>query len=339
MKKLMTWLLFALGVLLMALGTAFLYSGFGLIEIERGAAQVSAGASLLAGGAVTLGFSVILMQMQEALAHLVDHTPMSADDIAAQTKASLPLMAAGGMAGAGAAVAASVAGLSKLAEHQPDADQPAGDDIKPEPEATVPAPAPPSEPLHIEKPEEPVAPVVPEPAAAPPLAPPPHDAAPATPASATPSEPPRSPLTLVEPTPSSDQAADDWFERMFAETPSTPTLTAVPKEIDESHAAQQPAPAPAVKAPEVSIAPPHPEPAPPHAEPEAHVAPTMVAPITEPRPEPHAETHLPSDEVVARHEADGITYIMYADGSIEANDGVTSRRFASMDELAASIQG
>ena len=321
MKKLMTWLLFALGLLLMVLGTAFLYSGFGLIEIERGAAQVSAGASLLAGGAVTLGVSVILLQLQETLGHLTAHTTAPSGEVRPEVSANMPLMAAGGMAGAGAAVAASVAGLSKMADHHPDAD------LHPEPEVKSDTPRPHSETLPAPAPEEPTAPAPAVPTPEPSLAEATHDARPTTPSVVIANDTARSALTLVETTPAPDQAADDWFERMFAETSSKPALAAVAAPDDVVHAAEPTAPHPAVTAPETSVAPQHPEPA-------AHDA----APKVEPLMEPDTKAPHPGSEIVARHEADGITYIMYADGSIEANDGVTSRRFASMDELAASIQ-
>ncbi|MBV1706536.1 MAG: hypothetical protein KGQ37_04940 [Hyphomicrobiales bacterium] len=326
----MTWLLLVLGLLLMALGTAFLYSGFGLIEIERGAAQVSAGASMLAGGAVTLGLSVILLQIQDSLAHLAGHAPAEAHAAESEKHVNLPVMAAGGMAGAGAAVAAGIAGLSTLAGHEPEAGKTTEDAAGPEPDKTI---DPQPEAMHDEKPAEPVAPgIAAKPAAEPERDAPLHDDAPSAlpPALDT----PHTPLAEAEPAPAADQAADDWFERMFAETATVPALTAEAKASEAPHA---PEPAPVnvapVKAVEVIHAPP-PEPA-AHHEPE----PPAALPQAEPLVVHHVETPHPGAEVVARHEADGITYTMYADGSIEANDGITARRFASMDELAASIQG
>ena len=52
------------------------------------------------------------------------------------------------------------------------------------------------------------------------------------------------------------------------------------------------------------------------------------------------EPPRPSDNnVVARYEAGGVAYAMYDDGSIDADDGVSVRRFASMADLRAHIAG
>ncbi len=332
MNKAMTWLVFALGLLLMVLGSAFLYNGFGLIEIERGAAQVSAGASLLAGGVVTLGFSVILMQMQEAIAMFTRQgraQPQRSDrnEVAPEDETSLPIMAAGGTAGAGAAVAAGMAGFDNKSFHKPVQEE----------AASPPAPTVPAELAAVAQPVEPnfgmamptaeppigdtpkaapaVEPVV-EPASANVVAWPTRAAAPVSP-----------PIPAEVAAPQADQAADDWFERMFAE----PDVKA---ELGHDVVAQTDAPSGSAQPAEA--APPAMEPA--HL-PDAHLPHVEAAkPLPHAQPEHAAPTH-PVSEVVARHEADGITYTMYADGSIDADDGVTSRHFASMDELAASIKG
>lgn len=367
MKKAMTWLLLVLGLLLMALGSAFLYNGFGLIEIERGAAQTSAGASLLAGGVVTLGLSVILMQLQEALTIFVDRSPASifATTTPTETATSLPLMAAGGLAGAGAgaAVAAGAAGLSGLmSQHTdvgPNLDVPELMAVQEVSEPSLHAQA-----AHlVSAPDADVAPALTLPRSA--------DAGPRAAIQALdaiapeiPHSPPGSvaaeilpeallpgPPTLVEPVEASDdQAADDWFERMFAETAQKPHLAVVQEGTEVGHPPVSAAPTPVADTPMALSAAPHPEPASQN----KTVAPQFEhgvqsqpapAPVTPPaRPGEHASEHTaaaqvhPASEVVARHEADGITYIMYADGSIDADDGVNARRFASMEELAASIK-
>lgn len=375
MKKAMTWLLLVLGLLLMALGSAFLYNGFGLIEIERGAALTSAGASLLAGGAVTLGLSVILMEMQQSLATFSDSSAASSLATTTTTVAApgLPLRAADGVAGAGAAVAAGVAGLSSLASHPADVESHYGDhEVMAAPEASEPV-------LHAE-----TAPLT----SGPPAMPDAHEAhelsasTPPAPVGVVASAPLRSlvpvasefqeqptdsvsaevvpkirpsgPPTLVEPVQvDADHGADDWFERMFAEATPKPHFEFVPDTVASSHPPVFEAPPPTADRLAIRDEAAHPgmvaheELVAHHLEPVQEFGPAPAPilahePLTPPAPpEEHASAAKvhPASDVVARHEADGITYTMFADGSIEADDGVHARRFASMEDLAASIQG
>ncbi len=81
--------------------------------------------------------------------------------------------------------------------------------------------------------------------------------------------------------------------------------------------APEPAPEPAPEA----------EPSHPH-EPEAAPSATEPAPASEVRP-----------EVIGHYEAHGAHYIMYADGSIDAQTAHGVYRFGSMEELKSFIQG
>ncbi len=51
------------------------------------------------------------------------------------------------------------------------------------------------------------------------------------------------------------------------------------------------------------------------------------------------EENLPHAEVIGRYEANGTHYIMYADGSIDAETAHGAYRFSSMDELKRFIEG
>ena len=50
-----------------------------------------------------------------------------------------------------------------------------------------------------------------------------------------------------------------------------------------------------------------------------------------------ASPPAPLSDVIGRHQAAGVEYIMYADGSIDADDGKGLVRFKSMAELKAHI--
>ena len=58
-----------------------------------------------------------------------------------------------------------------------------------------------------------------------------------------------------------------------------------------------------------------------------------------PLPATAAETPASEAAVIGRYEADGTSYIMYADGSIEAQSEGGIYRFRSMAELKAFIEG
>jgi hypothetical protein len=74
------------------------------------------------------------------------------------------------------------------------------------------------------------------------------------------------------------------------------------------------------------VAPPH-DPEPPPPEPEVRRA--------EPPPEVRPAA---TAAVIGRYEADGTSYVMYSDGSIEAQSAAGIYRFASMAELKAYIE-
>lgn len=86
-----------------------------------------------------------------------------------------------------------------------------------------------------------------------------------------------------------------------------------------------------VATPEHEAAPPASEPMPAPA-----AAPPPTVPSAAARPAP--PTPAPASAVIGRYEADGTSYVMYADGSIEAQSEAGIYRFASMAELKSFIE-
>jgi hypothetical protein len=128
------------------------------------------------------------------------------------------------------------------------------------------------------------------------------------------------PAPVVEPEPVDAKhdapapAMDDWLDRAFSDLDQEPLPRA--------------ATAPLTLEPE-----PVPEPA--HAEHEAE-APTTVQDTIPAEAVPHGEAS--QSAVIGRYESDGTSYIMYADGSIEAQSAAGVYRFSSMSELKSFIE-
>ena len=81
------------------------------------------------------------------------------------------------------------------------------------------------------------------------------------------------------------------------------------------------------------------EPALPEAEPH-HAADHVLEPAVEDeRALEEVPPTAPTSPVIGRYDAEGTSYVMYADGSIEAQSEAGVYRFASMAELKAFIEG
>lgn len=74
-------------------------------------------------------------------------------------------------------------------------------------------------------------------------------------------------------------------------------------------------------------------------EPELPPEPARNEPSGERKPETQASEITEKSAVIGRYEADGTSYVMYADGSIEAQSPSGVYRFASMAELKSFIEG
>lgn len=136
-------------------------------------------------------------------------------------------------------------------------------------------------------------------------------------------EPARAP-TL--PAASSPSLSDDWFDRAFAELDE-----AVPEGTPGLRGRSEPKPA--TPSPLSRRREPAPEPAR-----ESVREPAYAAAEAAPPAAPEAAEPAPSSAIIGRYEADETSYIMYADGSIEAQTHSGVYRFASMAELKAFIE-
>lgn len=137
-----------------------------------------------------------------------------------------------------------------------------------------------------------------------------------------------------------------------AHAPATPTDTAKPVHAEpELHIPVPPAVAPV---PSVAPKPEAPQPAstlspeddlfaPPEVQPDAKEEPPPLRPsldtAPEPEPEPEPAPKPETRTVVGRYASGGNTYVMFEDGSIEAETPQGRFTFASLDELKAFVDG
>ncbi len=137
-------------------------------------------------------------------------------------------------------------------------------------------------------------------------------------------------------------AMDDWLDRAFSdidgERPHAPAGIAVAQGADaygtddlRLRTSRYEAKSARVEPTHVDLV--HAEPS--HAEPGP--APAYAEPVR-PRP-PSPDAHPQDSPVIGRYESDGTSYVMYADGSIEAQSPAGVYRFSSMAELKAFIEG
>jgi len=162
------------------------------------------------------------------------------------------------------------------------------------------------------------------------------------------------PVSPPPPPPLADEEFESWLEpeQDFGQEPQqeplrTRQVAELPAELPEAEdltgsldapEMEEPAPASQPKAELKSELEPESEPEPePEPEPELELEP---APATEAEPPPQdAASGEPSaqPEIIGRYEAHGAHYVMYADGSIDADTAHGVYRFASMEELKQFI--
>ena len=306
----MSGLVLVVGALMLAAGGYEMIAGNGDILSERGWSAFIAGSVLVAGGVVTMAVGLALRALERLRGAILGH-PVTAP-IAVPAERIEP------------------AALS------PDATPP----VAASPVAT-PAPQPDlfHEPVFEQAPTAPVLAAAPiEHAAA-------HEPSPAS----------QTPLPHVEVEPIHEPPAslephhDDWLDHSFAE---------LEREMAVRH---EPAAAPALAHPEpVAAAEPRPalvhEPYPAsvaHEEPLAEAAYQPVASVTQASEPDVAHREVTADAakvsareestpaaspVIGRYESEGTSYVMYADGSIDAQSEAGVYRFASMAELKTFIE-
>jgi len=350
----MKWLLAGAGLVMIVFGGSCILSGYPIIEVERGWALVIAGSTGLSGGVIVLGLALVTARLEDvSLALGWAMRPQDPDRAAGAQAAPVEpersLQAPGEAeiaTGGGAEHPASVASPAprRGRDWRPPAvfrrerspDEPAPPDLD-ETVAALAAPA--RAPSPIIEPAEPEAPAPAEPehAATPPASPiesEPRPEPPPEPAPEPEPEPrfrrfPLRSLTLprgpwpdppaaqgsaasadahtIADSPAAEPDGEDWFDRALAEI--DPPLHADPAGEEPA----PPAPWPADDAPLAQVEPPS-----------AGEQPSEAA------PEPPA--------VIGRYEAEGTTYVMYADGSIDAQTAGGVFRFESLAALKAHIE-
>ena len=315
----MKYALFCLGMVLIVVGGYFLYSGSNIIEVERGWSSVIAGTTALTGGIITLGLAGVVQSLEELKrdwAGAPARLDANAPDLATQAPAPAAL-----------APATMASAIARKFGPAPEADEAAAAPV--EAEAVVAA-----EESAARAPD-----FVPTPPAKEWLRPrPKFSPRPAAPAG-------------TEPSPAIAELRRRVAQDLNLDWPSfnAPPVVASPDPLPagpESTEAVTPPPlglddfadehveisresgADLFAAPESREIP---EETPP--------PPIAAAPEPEPEPEPvAADAAKPASKAIGRYEADGTVYVMFADGSIEAQSAQGIRRFKSMADLKASFQ-
>jgi hypothetical protein len=303
----MSYLVFGLGLLLAVCGAASISFGYGIVNVERGWASVIGGAAALSGGIVTIALAAILHSLSGLRAFLkagrgADAPPQSEQRVISvtpeQAVAVIPRSvsdepSAEDAGGAGAAFNATRAVVD-------DAGSAAAAGRRPEPSAAPVAPA------TIEGIRRLVADTIdsrtdrsaeiaaPAPAA---------DLDSAAP-EALAQRPPVERVTRRRP----DLAPFGLPRALDLKDLPTRRSIAAPAEVSASRGPSPPAPAPA-------------RPSPPPARPVKD----------DQRSPPRGDSD--GVKVIGRYESEGTTYVMFADGSIDASSGRGAFHFSSMAEL------
>ncbi|WP_297299325.1 hypothetical protein [uncultured Methylovirgula sp.] len=320
----MKYALFGLGMVLIIVGGYFLYTGSNIVEVERGWSAVIAGTTALTGGIITLGLAGVVMSLED-MKRLWVSAPLAreagAASLAAETSAAatmeIPVAPNLGPVPAAAEVATATEVELEVVRAAEEGPAPAPGIFprplrkawpRPKPEFTTRAPAPAEASPAIAELRRRVAedlnldwPSF----TAPPVVPIPEplpETLPGEPESTEAVKPP--PLGL------DDFDNESGIGRESDADRETRAETFAASEIE-----------------------PGPEEAPP---PPIAATPEPVAP-SEPEPVA-AESAKPAPKAIGRYEADGTIYVMFADGSIEAQSAQGTRRFKSMADLKASFQ-
>ena len=363
----MAYLVIAIGALMSLIGVSAIVSGFPIIEVERGWAEVISGSTLLAGGLVTGALGVVL---QTLLAIRRSLSTREASVLAGRASEALrpaaPVPVSSGADPSLADPPTNFAGTSSVgvpslpldaltaerADHFHDvASAPlAADEARPVAaehaeaqhdqvafERLAPEHAPQDFGVQAQGSHEPALPetVFVEPA--------PHDAEFVAPVSHAAALSPVDGYELQTPsTPDHDlapipAAPGDWLDRAFSDLDEELSAGAqgvdrVPQASTLAKVHAEPRPA----APNARVA--YLEPSGETIEAEAPAA--AVAPgAPAAHPAMEADAAAVESPVIGRYESEGTSYVMYADGSIEAQSDAGIYRFQSMAELKAFIEG
>lgn len=295
----MKYALFVLGMILIVVGGYFLFSGSNIIEVERGWASVISGTTALTGGVITLGLAGIVKSLEDLRHHWET-----------------------GIVRPGVGVGDEETPVPAVAP----AEVPVARDFSP-----VPSKAEAISPFETEMaPEEPPLPPAPEIIPNPLPNPAPKERPRLTPQfnrSQDKAEPSAAIAALRQRVtddfsltwPSFNQRPEPTAEPIQAEV-TPPPLHLDDLDIDE------PALPPRTAEAEAETCETEPE-----AQPIAEDEPATVEADEAPVPE------SPKPKAIGRYEADGTVYVMFADGSIEAQSAEGTRHFKSMADLKASF--
>jgi hypothetical protein len=310
--------LLVFGILLVIAGAASIYSGYDIIEIERGWASVIAGTTALTGGAITIGLAWILRSLEELRATVETRemrpAPAGTQALQPETPAALP-------------VALATASVRENAPVQQREEPVFGQFDRTDTEM---------EEIAEQRFEPPTAP---------------------------PASPPKMPETSqpAAQKPSLSRASYAFTAaaaKARTERRSEPSVSELWRRVGvnlEAAKSEPPAEAPEAPLPRSASLPPTRQSDPAAAEPEAGdwldqamarfdeaIPPesgetSEEAPPLAPRSSPE-QPESPEPEVIGRYEAEGTAYVMYADGSIDAQSEQGILRFHSLAELKAFFQ-
>jgi hypothetical protein len=340
--------IFGLAGLLAVVGVSWVWSGSGQVLNERGWSSVIAGSSLVAGGAITFAIGVLVMKL-DAMSAAVTQTLLSAPPQAVEPP---PIARAIEPTKAPDAAPSALTPPERRHAAEPGPAPPAAvreAAAAPEPSPPEPPPPAPADP----KPARPQAPGSAQP-------PPPAPVASAAPkaAQAVPPEPKPAPS---EPKPVSPEPKSVPTEQKPPPPPSSSAAPVAATIVAPLAAAAAPPPAsskpPPTPSDALSQATPEwldltlsgpmrpsiePEPAAPPPVVEAPAAPADAPASTPARPPEPTPQNIgldkPQPTEIGRYASAGTTYVMYSDGSIEAENESGVLRFPSMAALKAYIE-
>jgi hypothetical protein len=347
----MAYLVIAIGGLLSLVGIFAIASGFPVIEVERGWAEVISGSTMLAGGLLIVAIGLVLRTL------LAIQRALTARPATGLAVAPPPSLSSDGAATPGALDhAPALAGPPTMAAPlapEPFAAEPSKElashahDISLEPGMALEVPhtalasyepidnphLPVDQSAHEPPDEDPGIPdpVVVEdaPHQAEVVTPPQHETSPHPAHDGYELQTPSTPDHDLAPLAPAPAASDDWLDRAFS---------ALDEEISAGQRPKEPAvPSRAPVLAERAAAPIKPA----HGDTmEAEPLPLEQPSVTPPPPAPvETPADSPVSAVIGRYESDGTSYVMYADGSIEAQSEAGIYRFRSMAELKAFIEG
>ena len=355
MKKAIDWLALVVGLVLAAFGARWMWTGWDIVQAERGWASLIAGSVMLSGGLIVAMLAWTVMRLS---APAVSRREAAPDIVAPEEERAAPpsrpkIPATAVAAGAGAVAVTAAAGAALAAEERP-GPPPVAEEPKPDPNVEAPAETPP-----------PLPPVAPptvgellrmseervvreshekhfeEPEALPEVSPAAEEVAP----------PPAAPALDDDEEPEV-AAAIEKVETVTAEIVSTTQVDIEPPAIDEPKA-DPAADAEPPKPPPLRIPAPTPPPAPAVSD-EPVYDDWLERTAREfdrelgrdglskdepgaPEPPPPAPAR-PEPAVVGRYSSGDTNYLMFADGSIEAQTPEGVMRFASLTELKRFVE-